>query len=253
VPEQDRSRLFLFVLGVAAVHALCLAAILPALISLPGQGAGVTRDGIVKEDALVKDAVVDVELLPSAATPLDSGSHASAYDVAPGHAAVETVTPSPKPSPAASLSPTPDPSEMTSALPEILQNADTAPSDPVTAEPAAPVAAATPTASDLVGNASPASPPVPVEGPGTVSAADPASTNALPSETKPATTVALPIEKPDTVEQPSVKPRTTAAKTAKPRVRRQASVAKTQTRGLFSGFFQSQPRPKPKRTTTTTR
>jgi hypothetical protein len=234
VPEQDRSRLLLFVLGVAAVHALCLAAILPSLISLPGQGAGVTQDGIVKEDALVKDAVVDVEVLPSASTPLDSGSHASAYDVAP------------------SLSPTPDPSEMTSALPDIPQNANTVPSNPVTAEPAAPVAAATPTAPDFIGNASPPpSPPVPVEGPGTISAADPASTNALPSEeAKPATTVALPTEKPDTVEEPSVKPRTTAAKTAKPRVRRQASVAKTQTRGLFGGFFQSQPRPKAQRATT---
>jgi len=240
----------LFVLGVAAVHALCLAAILPALISLPGQGTGVTQGGIVKEDALGKDAVVDVEVLPSASTTLDSGSHASAYDVVPGRAAVETAMPAPAPSPSGSLSPTPDPSEMTSALPDIPQSADTVPSDPVTAEPAAPVtAAAPPTAPDLVGNASPA--PLPSEDTGPVSAADPASTNAIPSEeAKPATSVALPTEKPDVAEQPSVKPRTTAAKTAKPRVRRQASVAKTQTRGLFGGFFQAKPRPKPQRTTT---
>ncbi|HEY8277495.1 MAG TPA: hypothetical protein VIG52_10985 [Methyloceanibacter sp.] len=247
--EHDRSRLFLFLLGVAAVHALCLAAILPALISLPGHGAGVTQGGIVKEDALVKDAIVDVEVFPSASTLPAPGSHASAYDVAPSHAAIEPVTPASEPSPAVSFSPTPDPSDLTSALPDIPQNADTAPGDPVTADPAAPLAAATPLAADLIGNASPSSsPPVPVEGLGSVSVADPASTNALPSEEANPATVALPVEKP-ALKKPSVKPRTTAAKTARPRARRQASVAKPQTQRLFGGFFQSQPRQKAQRVT----
>ena len=83
-----------------------------------------------------------------------------------------------------------------------------------------------------------------------VSAADPAPTAAIPQEeAKLATTVLLPAEKP----KPAVKPRATAAKAAKPHMRRQASVTRAQSRGMFGGFFQSQPRPKPQRTTTTTR
>jgi hypothetical protein len=242
VPEQDRSRLFLFVLGVAAVHALCLAAILPALISLPGSGTGITQDSTVKQDALLRDTIVNVEVLPSASPQADS------YRA--GAAAVETVTPAP--SSAASLASTPDPSDVTSALPDIPQNADPAPGDRVNL--VAPVAAATSTTPDLVGNASPppSSSPPPPEDPGTVSAADPTPTNAIPTEAaKPATTVALPTEKPADAAKPALKPRTTAAKTAKPAARRQASVAtKTQTRGMFGGFFSSKPRPKAQRTTT---
>lgn len=226
-------------LGVAAVHALCLAAILPALISLPGSGTGITQDATVKQDALVRDTIVNVEVLPSA-SPRAGSDHA-------GAAAVETVTPAP--SPAASLASIPD---STSALPDIPQNADPAPGDRV--DPAAPVAAATSTTPDLVGNASPApsSSPPPSEDPGTVSAVDPAPTNAIPLEAaKPSTTVALPTEKPANAAKPALKPRTTAAKTAKPAGRRQASVAtKTQTRGMFGGFFSSKPRPNAQRTTT---
>jgi hypothetical protein len=246
VPEQDRSRLFLFVLGVAAVHALCLAAVLPALFILSGQDAGIVQ-GAVKQDAIVRDTIVDVELMPSSQP--TGVSEASDANTPPAQAQIETVTPAPEPSPAASLSSTPDPSELTSALPGIPQPAD-APSDSVSSEPAASVAA-TSSAPDLVGNASPApasSPPA-AEDAGTVSAADPAPTNAIPQdEAKPATTVSLPAEKPT----PVLKPRPTAAKTAKPRVRRQASVTtRTQSRGMFGGFFQSKPRPKTQRATTT--
>ena len=227
MPEQDRSRPFLFVLGVAAVHALCLAAILPALISLPGPGAGITQDATVKQDALLRDTIVNVEVLPSASP--QAGSDRA------GAAAVETVTSAP--SPAASFSSTPDPSDVTSALPDIPRNADTVPNDP--ADPAAPVTAATSTMPDLVGNASPAPSSLPPPS-GTVSA-DPTPTNAIPPE----------AAKPANAAKPALKPRTTAAKTAKPVTRRQASVAtKTQTRGMFGGFFLSQPRPKAQRTTT---
>ena len=246
MPEQDRSRLFLFVLGVAAVHALCLAAVLPALFILPGQDAGIIQ-GAIKQDAIVRDTIVDVEVLPSSQPAgVAEASHAAAP---PAQTQIETVTPAPEPSPAASPSSTPDPSELTSALPGIPQPADTAPSDSVSSEPAASVAA-TSSAPDLVGNASPPTPSPPAEeDAGTVSAADPAPTNAIPQdETEPATTVSLPAEKPT----PVVKPRPTAAKTAKPRVRRQASVTtRTQSRGMFGGFFQSKPRPKTQRATTT--
>lgn len=231
MPEQDRSRLFLFVLGVAAVHALCLAAVLPALFTLPGQEASITA-GAIKQDAIVRDTIVNVEVLPSSQ---------SAGVAEP----IETVTPVPEPSPSASLSFAPDPSELTSALPDIPQNADTAPSE--TAAPTeAPVAATT---SVLVENSNPApAPSPPGDETAAVSAADPAPTNAIPQvEPKPATTVALPVEKP----KPVVKPRPAAAKAAKPQMRRQASVAtKTQSRGMFGGFFQSKPRPKTQRAAT---
>jgi hypothetical protein len=227
VPEQDRSRLFLFVLGVAAVHALCLAAVLPALFTLPGQDAGIAQ-GAIKQDAIVRDTIVNVEVMPS---PESSG-----------------VLEAPD-SPAASLASTPDSSNVTSALPDIPENADTAPGDTVTPE-SAPVTAATPATSDLVGSASPVSSPPATDNAGTVAAADPATTAALPQdEAKPATTVSLPTERP----KPAVKSRTTAAKIAKPHIRRQASVTRTQSRGMFGGFFQSEPRPRPQRTTTTTR
>lgn len=246
MPEQDRSRLFLFVLGVAAVHALCLAAVLPALFILPDQDAGITQ-GAVKQDAIVRDTIVDVELMLSSQPAGES--EASDAGAPPAQAQIETVTPAPEPSPAASSS-TLDTSELTSALPDIPQNADTTLSDSVSSEPGAPVAAAS-SAPDLAGNASPAptsSPPV-ADDAGIVSATDPAPTNAIPQdEANPAATVSLPAEKPT----PVVKPRPTAAKTAKPRVRRQASVTtRTQSRGMFGGFFQAKPRPKTQRATTT--
>ena len=229
MPEQDRSRLFLFVLGVVAVHALCLAAVLPALLMLPGQDAGIAQ-GAIKQDAIVRDTIVNVEVMPSS----EPAEGAETPD-------------SPKPSPAASLSSTPESSDVTSALRDIPENADTIPGDRVTPEPA-PITAVVPSTPDLVGNASPAQPPA--DNAGIVSAADPAPTAAIPQEeAKPATTVSLPAEKP----KPALKPRTTAAKAARPHVRRQASVTRTQSRGMFGGFFQSQPRPKPQRTTTKTR
>jgi len=221
VPEQDRSRLFLFVLGVAAVHALCLAAVLPALFTLPGQDAGIAQ-GATKQDAIVRDAIVNVEVMPSS----------------------EPV-PEAADSPTASLASAPDPSDVTSARPDSPENADAAPGDTVVPEPA-PVTAAAPS-TDLVGNASSAPP---TDDAGTIVAADPAPTNALPQDdAKPATTVSVPSEKP----KPALKSRTTAAKAAKSHLRRQASVTRTQPRGMFGGFFQSQPRPRPQRTTTTTR
>ena len=231
MPQQDRSRLFLFVLGVVAVHALCLAAVLPALLMLPGQDAGIAQ-GAIKQDAIVRDTIVNVEVMPSS----EPAEGAETPD-------------SPKPSPAASLSSTPESSDVTSALRDIPENADTIPGDRVTPEPA-PVTAAAPSTPDLVSNASPASSQPPADNAGIVSAADPAPTAAIPQEeAKPATTVSLPAEKP----KPALKPRTTAAKAARPHVRRQASVTRTQSRGMFGGFFQSQPRPKPQRTTTKTR
>lgn len=241
MPEQDRSRLFLFVLGVAAVHALCLAAVLPVLFTLPGQDAGIAQNA-VKQDAIVRDTIVNVEVLPSSEPAGDSE--------ALGLDQIKTGRGS---SPAAGLSLTPDPSELTSALPDIPQNADTAPGEPAALESTAPVAAAT-SAPDLIGNAgrAPDSSPPPADETATVSAADPASTNAIPreEEAKPATTVSLPVAKP----APVVKPRPTAAKAVKPQMRRQASVTtKTQSRGMFGGFFQSKPRPKTQRAATTTR
>jgi hypothetical protein len=225
VPEQDRFRLFLFVLGVAAVHVLCLAAVLPALFTLPGQDTGIAQ-GAIKQDAIVRDTIVNVEVMPSSEPAEVPGSMDS-----------------PNPSPAAGLASTPGSSDMTSALPDGSGNTDTAPGDTVAPEPTPATAPST----DLVGNASPAPPAGEA---GTVAAADPAVTSALPQgEAKPATTVSLPAEKP----KPEVKPRATAAKAAKPHVRRQTVVAKTQSRGMFGGFFQSQPRPRPQRTTTTTR
>lgn len=235
MPEQDRSRLFLFVLGVAAVHVLCLAAVLPALLTLPGQDAGIAQ-GAIKQDAIVRDTIVNVEVMPS--------SEPTGGIETPGPAQIEKAL---MPSPAASLSSMPESSDVTSALPDITENADTIPGDRVTPEPA-PVTAAAASTPDLVGNASPASSPPPSDNAGTVAAVDPAPTAAIPQEdAKPATTVSLPAEKP----KPALKPRTTAAKAAKPRVRRQASVTRPQSRGMFGGFFQSQPRPKPQRTTTT--
>lgn len=244
MPEQDRSRLFLFVLGVAAVHALCLAAVLPALFILPGQNAAIT-EGAIKQDAIIRDTIVHVEVLPSSQP---AGVPEPSYASAPP-APIETVTRAPEPSPSASLSSAPDSSDVTSALPDIPQNTDTAPGAMAVSEPAA-VAATTPTP-DLIGDASPApdsSPPAGDDA-ANVSAADPTPTNAIPQEeAKPATTVSLPAEKP----KPVVKPRSTAAKAAKPQMRRQASVAtRTQSRGMFGGFFQSKPRPKTQRAATT--
>jgi hypothetical protein len=240
VPEQDRSRLFLFVLGVAAVHALCLAAVLPALFTLPGQETGISQ-GAIKQDAIVRDTIVNVEVMPSS-QPL--GVPESSQAGAP---------PASQPNPVASLASATDRSDVTSALPEIPQNVDTAPGEAVVPEPSAPVVAATPSTPDLVGSASPAltSSPSPTDDAGTsnVSGVDPTPTNAIPQdEAKPATNVALPTEKP----KPDAKPRPNAAKTAKPHLRRQASVtSKTQSRGMFGGFFQSQPRPKTQRATAT--
>jgi len=71
----------------------------------------------------------------------------------------------------------------------------------------------------------------------------------VPATGNPTIAISLPAEKP----KPALKPRTTAAKAARPHVTRQASVTRTQSRGMFGGFFQSQPRPKPQRTTTKTR
>src|SRR4029077_18168747 len=203
--------------------------VLPALLMLPGQDAGIAQ-GAIKQDAIVRDTIVNVEVMPSS-------------EPAEGTEAPD----SPKPSPAASLSSTPESSDATSALRDIPENVDSIPGDRVTPEPA-PITAVVPSTSDLVGNASPAQPPA--DNAGIVSAADPAPTAAIPQEeAKSATTVLLPAEKP----KPAVKPRATAAKAAKPHMRRQASVTRAQSRGMFGGFFQSQPRPKPQRTTTTTR
>jgi hypothetical protein len=226
VPEQDRSRLFLFVLGVIAVHALCLAAVLPALFTLPGQGVGIAQ-GSIKQDAIVRDTIVNVEVMPSS-EPTEVPESRDLLN----------------PSPGASLASTPDSSDVTSTLPDSSDNTDTAPGDTVTPAPA-PITAAAPS-TDLVGDASPTAPPA--GDAGTLAAADPAPTSAVPKD-EAATTVSLPTEKP----KPAVKSRTIAAKTAKPHIQRQASVTRTQSRGMFGGFFQSQPRPKTQRTTTTAR
>jgi hypothetical protein len=207
--------------------------VLPALFT-PGQDASIA-EGAIKQDAIVRDTIVNVEVLPSSQ---------SAGVAEP----IEAVTLVPGPSPSASLSSAVDPSDVISALPDIPQNADTAPSE-TTAPSEAPVAAPA-SVPDLVENTNPAVAPSPSgDDTAAVSAADPAPTDAIPQEeAKPATTVALPVEKP----KPVVKPRPTAAKAARPPIRRQASVAiKTQSRGMFGGFFQSKPRPKTQRAAAT--
>lgn len=229
MPDQDRFRLFLLVLGVAAVHALCLAVILPSLITLPGPGAG-----------LPQSTIVDVEVLPP--EPQISLSAGTSQHV------VETAVPAPLAGAAEASMTTPsDPSDITAALPEISQEADLAPE--ANPQPAleAPVASDPNANTNTLANVSPAPPqaasPEKIASPPENAAAisDAPQMAALPAEGElPAAAVGVPLKKPAKLEKPAVKPHA-AAKAVKPRAKPQtAAVAKAQTQntGSLNAFFQ---------------
>jgi hypothetical protein len=222
VPDQERFRLTLFVLGVVAVHALCLAALLPVLITLPGP-----------DNSEPKHVVVDVDVLSGSAPPATGASDVTfALPELPQDAALGD------PIAARADASDAEPSPAPTALPLELTGPKPANDAAVLPGP------------DAVANIGPESSPT-LMPEGTLEGATPADApkaDASPAEDQDVTPkVELPSKK------PAAKKRTTVtAKPAKPLVHRQAkaeATANSSEAGGFGSFFgvpQSQPATKSK-------
>jgi hypothetical protein len=229
VPDQERFRLTLFVLGVVAVHALCLAALLPVLITLPGL-----------DHSEPKKVTVDVDVLAGSAPPA-SGEVTAALpelpqDADPAHGetpaalgnpiAAETVAAEPNPMPIAVPPPEatgPEPASDEAVHPEPAAVANIGPESSPTVMPERTPEADTPT--------------------------DTPKADASPADdqgVKPAPKVELPSKKPAAKKHTAV-----IAKPAKPLVHRQAKAearanSSESGSGSFFGVPQSQPAVKAK-------
>jgi hypothetical protein len=233
VPDQERFRLTLFVLGVIAVHALCLAALLPVLITLPGL-----------DSSEPKHVDVDVDVLSSSAPPTSDLSDVTA--ALPG--LPQDADPAPDETPTAALGHAID-AKIDASDAEPSQ-APTAPPLQVTGPKPADNAAVLPDP-DAVANIGPeSSPTVMPEGtPEGATPADAPKADASPAEdqdVKPTPKVEQPSKNPVAKKRTAV-----TAKPAKPLVHRQAKAEATANSsesgsGSFFGVPQSQPAAKAK-------
>jgi hypothetical protein len=245
VLDQDRFRLSLFVLGVAAVHALCLAAVLPMLITLPGfdEAARAIVDIEVIRPApgvMTVSAPAETPAAPAPVTtaPAPANLIAAEAPIAEPHlddatAALPQANHDLSP-PAATNAESPSPEPATVANPDLgsVPAAESAPAPSVEPAEARP-------ATQTLANVSPepvsAPPPAVVETPASEDAGEKSADSKDNDTTK--------------AEAKSGKPAAKKRVAAKPRrqVRTQPQASKAGGFGSFFGFMQ--PRPRPQRAT----